>query len=339
MSVEWTAPAVVLEVRPHGEGGAVVSLLTEEHGRHAGLAKGGASRAQSGLWMPGNLVEARWVARLPDQLGALSGEMVHPAAALAMEDPLALALLSCACAIAADALPEREPHPRAFRALVSLIGHLAGGAEGVMADYVRWEALVLSELGYGLNLDTCAVTGVHRGPHPCLPAHRPRGQRRRRAALCGPPAAAAVLPARWRKRGRRVVLGGRAAPDRPFPRTRRLRRPPPPGARGAAPPGRPGGGARRIRVSGRKRERSTNPSHARRHQGPARRRCHARNAARRGAVRALSRLCAVHHHRALAARCARRAEAGAPPPALGHAPAAPRSRRPASRNAPASSAT
>ena len=163
MSVEWTAPAVVLEVRPHGEGGAVVTLLTEEHGRHAGLAKGGASRAQAGLWLPGNLVEARWFARLPDQLGALAGEMVHPAAALAMEDPLALALLSSACAIAADALPEREPHPRAFRALVSLIGHLAGGAEGVMADYVRWEALVLSELGYGLDLSACALTGATDG--------------------------------------------------------------------------------------------------------------------------------------------------------------------------------
>jgi DNA repair protein RecO (recombination protein O) len=163
MSVEWTAPAVVLEVRPHGEGGAVVSLLTEQHGRHAGLAKGGASRAQAGLWLPGNLVEARWIARLPDQLGALSAEMVHPAAALAMDDPLALALLSSACAIAADALPEREPHPRAFAALVSVIAHLAGGAQGVLADYIRWEALVLAELGYGLNLEACAVTGVTEG--------------------------------------------------------------------------------------------------------------------------------------------------------------------------------
>lgn len=163
MSVEWTAPAVVLEVRPHGEGGAVVTLMTEEHGRHAGLAKGGGSRAQAGLWLPGNLVEAHWFARLPEQLGALSGEMVHPAAALAMEDPLALALLSSACAIAADALPEREPHPRAFAGLVSLIGHLAGGAEGVMADYIRWEAVVLAELGYGLDLSACAVTGVAEG--------------------------------------------------------------------------------------------------------------------------------------------------------------------------------
>lgn len=163
MTIEWTAPAIVLEARPHGEGGAVVSLLTEEHGRHAGLAKGGASRAQAGLWLPGNLVEARWIARLPDQLGALSAEMVHPAAALAMEDPLSLALLSSACAIAADALPEREPHPRAFHALVPVIAHLAGGAETVLADYIRWEALVLTELGYGLNLDTCAVTGTAEG--------------------------------------------------------------------------------------------------------------------------------------------------------------------------------
>ena len=158
--MEWQAPAIVLDIRPLGESGVVATLFTEDHGRHAGLAKGGASRAQSGLWMPGNLIEARWVARLADQLGALSGEMVHPAAALAMEDPLALALLSSACAIAMDALPEREAHPRLFQAMVSLIGHLAGGAEGVLADYVRWEALLLSELGYGLDLSACAVTGV-----------------------------------------------------------------------------------------------------------------------------------------------------------------------------------
>jgi DNA repair protein RecO (recombination protein O) len=163
MSVEWQAPAVVLDLRPHGEGGAVVTVLTEAHGRHAGLVKGGGSRAQAGLWLPGNLIEARWVARLSDQLGSLSGELVHPAAALAMDEPLALALLSSACAIAADALPEREAYPRAFAGLVSLIGHLAGGVEGVVADYVRFEALILAELGYGLDLATCAVTGVHEG--------------------------------------------------------------------------------------------------------------------------------------------------------------------------------
>jgi len=158
--MEWQAPAVVLDARPLGEGGAVVSLLTEAHGRHAGLARGGASRAQAPVWQAGNLVEARWVARLADQLGSLQGELVHPAAALAMEDPLALALLSSACAVAEGALPDREPHARTFHGLVSLIARLrAEGAAPLLPDYVRWEAELLAELGYGLDLARCAVTG------------------------------------------------------------------------------------------------------------------------------------------------------------------------------------
>jgi DNA repair protein RecO (recombination protein O) len=158
--MEWRAPAIVLDARPFGEGGAVVTLLTEAHGRHAGLAKGGLSRTQRAVWQPGNLVEARWVARLPDQLGALSGELIHPAAALAMDDPLALALLASACALAEGVLPEREPHPRSFRGLLSIIGRLPQGAQAVLPDYVRWEAELLAELGYGLDLARCAATGT-----------------------------------------------------------------------------------------------------------------------------------------------------------------------------------
>ena len=111
MTVEWEGPAIVLATRPHGEGGAVITLLTEAMGRHAGLAKGGASRGQAALWQVGNLVEARWVARLSDQLGALSGEMVHAAASHALDDPLALSVLTAACAVADGALPERAAHP------------------------------------------------------------------------------------------------------------------------------------------------------------------------------------------------------------------------------------
>jgi DNA repair protein RecO (recombination protein O) len=157
--MEWQAPAVVLDARLHGESGAVVTLLTEEHGRHAGLAKGGASRAQAPVWQPGNLVEAKWVARLSEQLGALSGELVHAAAALAMEDPLALAVLRAATAVADGALPDREPHPRIFRGLVALIATLARGPEPALPELVRWEADLLAELGYGLDLARCAVTG------------------------------------------------------------------------------------------------------------------------------------------------------------------------------------
>lgn len=180
--MEWQAPAVVLDARPHGEGGAVVSLLTEAHGRHAGLAKGGAGRAQAALWQPGNLVEARWVGRLPEQLGTLSGELVHAAAALAMEEPLALGLLRAATSLAEGALPEREPHPRLFRGLVALIATLARGAAPAMPELVRWEADLLADLGYGLDLARCAVSGASED----LAFVSPRSGRAVAAAAAGP---------------------------------------------------------------------------------------------------------------------------------------------------------
>lgn len=160
MSVEWSAPAIVLSARPHGEADLHVTLLTEARGRHAGLARGGQSRRQVALWQPGNLVEARWVARLADQLGSYAAEPVHQAAAFALDDPLALAVLSAATAMADAALPEREPHPAVFGGLVAVIRDLARGGEAGVAAYVRWEALLLAELGYGLDLAACAVTGA-----------------------------------------------------------------------------------------------------------------------------------------------------------------------------------
>ncbi len=156
--MEWDSPGIILDVRPYGEGDAVATVMTEAHGAHRGLARGAQSRTRLALWQPGNLVHARWVGRLSDQLGAFTAEMVHPAAALAMDDPLALAMLSAACATAEGALPEREAHPRVFDGLLHLIARLASGP-AMLAEQVRWEATLLSDLGYGLDLAKCAVTG------------------------------------------------------------------------------------------------------------------------------------------------------------------------------------
>ena len=160
--MEWQAPAIVLAASPYGEGDALASVLTEEHGAHRGLARGGAARAHAGAWQPGNLLQVRWVARLSDQLGSFTGELVHPGAALAMDDPLALAVLSSACAVADGALTEREPHPRVFAGLLRLITRLSTGP-AVLGELVQWELALLAELGYGLNLDSCALTGAVDG--------------------------------------------------------------------------------------------------------------------------------------------------------------------------------
>jgi DNA repair protein RecO (recombination protein O) len=160
--MDWEAPAIVLEARPYGEGDAIATVMTAEHGAHRGLARGGATRGRTAIWQPGNLVQVRWVARLAEQLGSFSAELVHPAAALAMDDPLALAMLSACCAVAEGALPERAPHPRVFNGLLHLIAHLSQG-QVLLADLIRWETVLLADLGYGLDLTTCAVTGETAG--------------------------------------------------------------------------------------------------------------------------------------------------------------------------------
>jgi DNA repair protein RecO (recombination protein O) len=160
--MDWDAPAIVLDARPFNEGDAIATVMTEEHGLHRGLARGGTSRAQAGLWQAGNLVQVRWLARLSDQLGSFSAEMIHAGAAFVMDDPLALAMLSSLCAVAEGALPEREPHPRVFHGLVHLVARLPRGA-AMLNDLILWETALLADLGYGLDLTACALTGETSG--------------------------------------------------------------------------------------------------------------------------------------------------------------------------------
>ena len=157
--MEWEAPGIILAAQPFGEGDALATILTEAQGAHRGLAKGGLSRARANVWQPGNLVQVRWVARLHDQLGSFTAELVHPGAALAMDDATALAILTSACAVAHGALTEREAHPRVFAGLLQLIIRLGHGPDA-LTDLVRWEAALLAELGYGLDLSSCAITGA-----------------------------------------------------------------------------------------------------------------------------------------------------------------------------------
>jgi DNA repair protein RecO (recombination protein O) len=160
--MDWDAPAIVLDARPYGEGDAIATVMTVEHGAHRGLARGGAARGRTAIWQPGNLIQVRWVARLSEQLGSFTAELVHPAAALAMDDALMMAMLSSVCAVAEGALPEREPHPRVFESLLHLIAHLSQG-DAVLPDLIRWETVLLADLGYGLDLTCCAVTGETAG--------------------------------------------------------------------------------------------------------------------------------------------------------------------------------
>ena len=160
--MEWDAPAIILDTRPYGEGDALATVMTEQHGVHRGLAKGGASRGKAAIWQAGNMVQIRWTARLSDQLGSFSGELIHAGAAHAMQEALPLSMLTAICAVAEGALPEREPFPRIFDGLLHLIPRLPLG-ESLLSELIQWETVVLADLGYGLDLATCAVTGQTAG--------------------------------------------------------------------------------------------------------------------------------------------------------------------------------
>ena len=156
--MEWSDRGLVVARRPHGESGAIVALLTREHGRHLGLARGVGGKRAAGLYELGALLAARWRGRLPEHLGNWTCEMVTPFAAAVLDDAGRLAALTAAVTVVDQAVPEREPHPVLFDATLDLLANL--GQDDWVQRYVRWECACLAELGFGLDLERCTVTGT-----------------------------------------------------------------------------------------------------------------------------------------------------------------------------------
>lgn len=155
--IEWTADAIVLAARPHGESAMVAELLTRAQGRCAGLVQAGQSKRMRAVLQPGNQVSATWRARLADHLGRFSLELTAARASRFFEAPGRLSALASAAALTAASLPEREPHPACYDGFLALLDALEG--EHWAEVYVQWELLLLSDLGYGLDLSQCAAGG------------------------------------------------------------------------------------------------------------------------------------------------------------------------------------
>ncbi len=156
--MEWREEGVLLATRKHGEASLIIDVFTEAHGRHAGMVRGGVSRRIAPLLQPGAQLDLTWRARLPEHLGAFRVEPVKGRAGAVMGDALTLAGLNAICALLVFALPEREAHPRLYRRTVSMLD-LLGTSPVWPVAYLKWELALLEDLGFGLDLSTCAVTG------------------------------------------------------------------------------------------------------------------------------------------------------------------------------------
>lgn len=160
--LDWTDHGFLLLSRRHGESAAIIEVFTEAHGRHAGIVRGGASRKIAPILQPGAQLQVTWRARLEDHLGTFQVEPVRSRAAAAMSGRLPLAGLNAVTALLSFCLPEREVHGDLYQRSEQLLD-LLGQNEIWPLAYLKWEMALLDELGFGLDLSACAVTGATEG--------------------------------------------------------------------------------------------------------------------------------------------------------------------------------
>ena len=158
--MDWQSEGYILSVRKHGETSAIIDVFTPDHGRHLGLVRGGVSRRSRPVLQPGNKVKIEWRGRLSEHLGNYTVEAISARAADLMDDRLSLSGLNSVCAIARECLPEREAHPAVYEAFEILIANMHD-PDIWPALYIRWEAGLLTAMGYGLDLNSCAATGTN----------------------------------------------------------------------------------------------------------------------------------------------------------------------------------
>ena len=158
---DWQAEAIILSVRPYGEDSAVLSVLTADHGRHAGLVRGGKPLKMRGVMQPGNRVRVNWRARLSEQLGKMQVEPVQSIPAMLLDSPLRLSAIASMCALLDGALPEREAQPGLYQGSMALLDVilLDDNNAGWLEGYVRWELGLLAAIGYRLDLARCIASG------------------------------------------------------------------------------------------------------------------------------------------------------------------------------------
>lgn len=160
--MQWRDHGILINMRRHGESSAIIDVFTEGHGRHAGVVRGGASRKVAPILQPGAQLDVLWSARLEDHIGTYQVEPIRSRAAAALSGRLALAGLNAVTALLAFCLPEREVHGALYTRTEQLLD-LLGQDDVWPLAYLQWELAVLDEMGFGLDLDACAVTGQTDG--------------------------------------------------------------------------------------------------------------------------------------------------------------------------------
>ena len=157
--MNWVDDGIFLGGRKFGESSSIISVLTRENGRHLGLVHGGTGKRLRPVLQIGNILRCEWNARLEESLGKFRLEMLKPLAACVLEQPLQLSGMGSVCCLLEQLLPERDRCPHLFEQTKDLLDSFVS-SQNYMDKYIFWELDFLVELGFGLNLDSCVVTGI-----------------------------------------------------------------------------------------------------------------------------------------------------------------------------------
>ena len=162
--LNWDDEVIFLSARPYGENGLIASVFSKEFGRYSGWVFGGNSPKKKSFLQQGNYLSAQWRARISEQMGTIKLELLKSTSIEIIENPIKLGILNSVCSITDLILPEREPNHKIYEStikLFSLISNLSNSNLKCLKYYVYWELELLTDLGFGLELSKCAVTGTN----------------------------------------------------------------------------------------------------------------------------------------------------------------------------------
>ncbi len=162
---EWNDKGIVLSAKKYGEKGLIINILTQNHGRYLGWLNNYKNKSILADVQPGNLVNVFWKSRLIEQMGKFKIELISSVSGKIFDEKLKLQALNSVCSLLEKFLPERQNYHEIFNATNALIDLLTlqdtRKYDYWMEGYVKWEIGILSSIGFSLDLNRCAVTGVN----------------------------------------------------------------------------------------------------------------------------------------------------------------------------------
>ena len=157
--MKWQDKGIVVSIKKYGENSLILNLFTQNHGLHAGLVKYSSKRNNKDIYQIGNIFNIEWSGRLEDQLGYYKSEILNSISYNVINNQLKIDALITISSLIDKLLAERQVHSTLFKETLDFIYYLNNNEKFWIEKYIHWELKFLSELGFGLDLTNCVVTG------------------------------------------------------------------------------------------------------------------------------------------------------------------------------------